>query len=153
MGGTLRLAQPGSSRHTTSSHARLLRISCASRAAGPPCEARRGSPRPPARRHLLGSLGCQNRAAVEGIEEDAAAGNTRADDEVTRQAHALDLHAHASADLYGENRQRDGNPESPIEHVVEAGVARIVVLLVVAAKALLEEQEGHELVERGLRTA
>src|SRR5438105_4724437 len=83
----------------------------------------------------------------------AAARDTRADDEVTRQAHALDLHAHASADLYGENRQRDGNPESPIEHVVEAGVARIVVLLVVAAKALLEEQEGHELVERGLRTA
>src|SRR5882672_9386339 len=82
------------------------------------------------------------RAAISSARSGvrtAPAGEPGADDEVARQPDAVDLHAHAPPDLDRQHRECDRNAEPAIEHVVEAGVARIVVLLVVAAEALLLE--------------
>jgi hypothetical protein len=55
---------------------------------------------------------------------------------------------HASPDLHRDHRERDRDPEAPREHVIETAVARIVVLLAVAAEALLLEEERSQPVQR-----
>jgi hypothetical protein len=67
---------------------------------------------------------------------------------VRRQADALDGQAHAPSDLHRDHRERDRDSESPNQHVVEKAVARVVVLLAVAAEALLLEEEAPQAVQR-----
>ena len=55
--------------------------------------------------------------------------------------------AHAGAHLHGDERQGDGNAQAPLEHVVQAAVARVVVVVGIAAEALLGEEELSEPME------
>ena len=84
---------------------------------------------------------------MEGVDEEGAGGHLHAHDEVPRQPHALDLEPGPARDLHVDGRQRDRDAGLPVEDVAEVAVARVVVLLGVAAEALLLEQvavEGHD---------
>ena len=58
-----------------------------------------------------------------------------------RERHALEGQADAPPDLHVEHRQRDGDPGAPVDDLVQVRVARIVVVVRVAAKAQVVEQE------------
>ena len=101
-----------------------------------------------ARHHFGRPLRCQHGAAIEGVEQHRIGAHVGAHDEVAGQSDAQDAQPHAPADLHHEHGQRDGNPEPAVEDVVETAVARIVVVLAVAAEAFLFEEELAQPVER-----
>src|SRR5213592_1965786 len=80
--------------------------------------------RPTARAAISSARSGVRIAPPSNGSRNTPAGQPGADDEVARQPDAVDLHAHAPADLDGQHRERDRNAEPPIEHVVEARVAR-----------------------------
>jgi len=67
---------------------------------------------------------------------------------VRRQADALDRQAHAPPHLHRDHRERDRDSQASSEHVIQKGVARIVVFLAVAAKAFLLEEKRSQPVQR-----
>ena len=69
------------------------------------------------------------------------------------QPHTVDVQAHAPAHLYHQHGERDRNAEPAVEHVVQAAIARIVVVVAVAAEAFLLEEELAQPVERLHRIA
>jgi len=73
--------------------------------------------------------------------EASASASARSSRRPSGQADAQDFQADAAADLHDEHRERDRDAELPVEDVVEAAVARIVVVVGVTAEALLVEQE------------
>ncbi len=83
----------------------------------------------------------QQRAGVERIDDQVvvcAAGFRRGThEEVPGKIHPFELHAGAPADLEIHDRQADRNSDPAVEHFVEEAVARIVVVLAVAAEAEL----------------
>ena len=64
----------------------------------------------------------------------------RAHQEVTGKVHPLHAHAGAPAHLDVDQRQRDGDARLLVEHLVEAAVPRVVVVLAVAGEPQLVEQ-------------
>ena len=89
---------------------------------------------------LAAGLTGQDGAAVEGIEQHVLAGDPRARDEVPGQSDTLHLEAEAAPHLDQDQRERDGDAQAAIEHLVEVAVPGIVVLLRVPREALLLEQ-------------
>src|SRR3989454_9996587 len=90
-------------------------------------------------------------AAVEGVQEERSAAPRHAHEEVAREPDALDAEAQTRAGLDEHHGEGDGNARAPLEDVVQVAVARVVVLLLVAAKAALAEEVAGELGDRGLR--
>src|SRR6266699_1382447 len=68
--------------------------------------------------------------------------------EMAGQADPLDLQAHPAADLHDQDREGDRDTELAIEDVVEAAVARVVVVVGIAAEARFVEQEVTQSLER-----
>src|SRR5947199_382170 len=89
---------------------------------------------------LAAGLTGQDGAPVEGIEQHVLAGDARARDEVPGQADTLHLEPEAAPDLDQDQRERDGDAEAAIEHLVEVAVPGVVVLLRVPREALLLEE-------------
>src|SRR6185295_16824859 len=94
-----------------------------------------------ARGERLGLRALEPSSAAERVEQHQLVVNTRADAEVSWQADAEDLEAHPAPDFHDEHRERDRDAELPVEDVVETAVARIVVVVRVAAESRFVEQE------------
>src|SRR4029453_17414837 len=95
----------------------------------------------------------QQRAPAERIHGQPAPRSLHANHEVPGQPDALHLEPRAAADLYVDEREGDRNPGTAVDHLVQVAVARVVVLLAVAAEAELLEQvvvERHNGALRGL---
>src|SRR5207237_431285 len=105
-----------------------------------------------ARGDRLGLGALEPAAAAERVEEHQLVVHTRPHTEVSGQSDAQDFQADAAADLHDEHRERDRDAELPVEDVVEAAVARIVVVVGVTAEALLVEQELAQPLE-GMRAS
>ena len=86
------------------------------------------------------SSGTIDRPAEERVEQDRAVRARRPHEEVSRKADALDRDAAAAAHLDQHHREGDGDAEAPLEDVVQEAVARIVVVVGVAAEALDGEE-------------
>ena len=105
-----------------------------------------------AAQQLAACLLGQQRAAVERIddqilrERQAAAGRT-AQEKMTGEVDALDVEPRAPRDFHIQQRERNRDPGSAVEHLVEKAVAGILVLNLVADEAQLLEQvfvEHHD---------
>ena len=70
---------------------------------------------------------------------------------MAREGHAFERQPDAPADLQVQNRQRDGNAGASVQHLVEEAVARIVVLLFVAAETEFAEEIVVEPADDGKR--
>ena len=73
---------------------------------------------------------------------------TTTDDEVPRRADAKQVEPRPLPDRGVDNRQRNGDAQSPCQHVVQIAIARIIIRLFVAAESgLLVEQlaDGRQL--------
>lgn len=67
-----------------------------------------------------------------------------ADEEVPRKPHAVDDEADTASNGHHHDGQGDGDAKSPVEHLVQVAVARVVVADVVAAETELVEQARPE---------
>src|SRR5206468_6482035 len=76
--------------------------------------------------------------------------HTRSDRDWSSDVCSSDL-AQAHAGLDQQDGEADGDARAALEDVVQVAVARVVVLLLVAAKAALAEEVTRELGDRGLR--
>ena len=88
-------------------------------------------------------------AGVERIEDHRRPGGVVAGDtqqEVPGERDALDVEPGAARHVHVDDRQRDGNPEAPLEDDVEEAVAEVVVVGAIAEEALAIEEQA---VERG----
>ncbi len=100
------------------------------------------------RHHLVRPVQGEHRAAVERIEQDGIRADPGADHEMAGQPDALDAKVPPATPTSMVTRARVmGMPSSPFEHVVQAAVARVVVVVGVAAKALLGEEKLAEPVQ------
>ena len=61
-------------------------------------------------------------------------------EKVAREVHAVQPESGAPSDLHVDDGQRDGNAGATVEHLVEAAVARVLVLIAVADEPLVGEQ-------------
>ena len=74
---------------------------------------------------------------MERVHQHRAAPAFRPHEEVPGQPHADDLEARPPRHLHVDHGERDGDAGAPVDHVVQEAVARVVVVLDVAAEALL----------------
>ena len=74
------------------------------------------------------------------ISGSSGAAAVDADQEVSGEADARGAEAETAGDLEVEDRERDRDADLPVEHLGEEAVARVVVVVRVAAKAELGEQ-------------
>src|SRR6185503_12834494 len=82
---------------------------------------------------------------VEGIEDEMLAGpGGYAHEEVPRKADAFERHADAAAHFDEHRGQRDRDARPAREHLVQAAVADVVVVVGVAAEAALAEDEARD---------
>ena len=102
--------------------------------------------------HVVAALPVEQLAAPERVDEDLGV-DPVAEEEVAGQADAGDGHADPATHLHGEHGQRDGDAQVAVEHVVEVAVGGVVVVVLVADEALVDEEVVQEAVERGRAAA
>jgi hypothetical protein len=81
--------------------------------------------------------------AVERIDDERGL-SRGAQQEVPREGNALELETDARGDLAVDDRERDRDSGAALENDVEKAVARVVVLLLIAAEAGFAAQERDE---------
>src|SRR4051812_22398105 len=74
------------------------------------------------------AVGVELPTAVERVDEHRRV-HLVAHQEVARHPHARQGHADAAAHLHAEDGERDGDADAAVEHLVEVGVARVVVVV------------------------
>src|SRR5581483_388997 len=80
-------------------------------------------------------------------------GHRVAHEEVARHADADDRHPDAPADLDGDDAERDRDAEPALDHGVEEGIARVVVVVPVAREAFGHEEVVDDSGERSVGTS
>jgi len=67
------------------------------------------------------------------------------DQKVAGECHALQRQLQPASHLQEQHAQRDGDTGAALQHVIQIGVARVIVVIVIALKSLLAEQEPSQL--------
>ena len=83
-------------------------------------------------------------ALVEGVEHEQTVVDRQADQEMTREGHALQRQADAAGEIKFQDRECDRVAGAALDHFVEVAVARVVVVLLVAGIALFLEQQAMQ---------
>ncbi len=86
----------------------------------------------------------QRHAPVERIQQDARIPVAHADDEVTGQADAIGGQPQPLRHLDVERRKRDRQPQPFLHHCVQIAVARVIIILGVAAQPEIIEEIGRQ---------
>src|SRR5207245_1266835 len=94
----------------------------------------------------------EQRPGVKRIDDDVFAG-ARPNEKVPGEVHAFEAESRAAPDLEIDGGQADRNAEPAIEHFIQEAVARVVVVLAIAAESELFVQVRVERrdVRRGAR--
>src|SRR6266850_3643401 len=94
---------------------------------------------------LLQIRDSERNASSVRVEHHGAFGQRALHQEVPRETHALQRQAYAAADLHVQQAERNRNADATFQHLVEATVARVVVVPLVGGETEFREQE---LIER-----
>ena len=94
---------------------------------------------------------CGDPGAVEVRVDEPVAVVAFAHEEMAGHAHADELDTEPPTDLHEHHGQRDGHPDSATKHLVEIGVAGIVVVGSVAVESFANEDVLDETVDGRLR--
>ena len=86
------------------------------------------------------SCGGDGAAAVERIDIGGIIAVVELDDEMPREADAEHRHRQAARDFHVHHRERDGNADAALEHLVQATVAGIEEIVFIAVKAEFAEE-------------
>src|SRR5205823_1177627 len=119
-----------------------------------------GAQEPGIELHLISHGGCE--AALQLVEAEKLSAVERVDDEFSfREPHlaeemagkadALDIQPAALPHLDVDDAERERDARASIEHLVEEAVARIVVVVVIAAEAQLVEEVRVDPADAALR--
>ena len=100
---------------------------------------------------LFALLLAKEQATFKWINIDAALWQATSNHKVVRQADALDLYPNAARNLYVEQRERNRDARSLLQHAVKEAVLWIHIVVLVAVKLLLYKEHLVQGVQRGLR--
>ena len=79
---------------------------------------------------------------MEWVDDDGAGSAfAAAYQEVTGEVHAVNTQSRPARHFHVDHRQRDGDAGAPLQHGVQATVARVVIALTVAAEGLLLKEQ------------
>src|SRR5262249_9498929 len=92
-------------------------------------------------------------ATAEAIDEERTLRSWGTDQEVARKSDSIQGDAEAPADLDGDDGERDGDSRAAFEDVVQEAVARVVVVVPVAAEAPFPEEVAGEEARGGVGSA